>query len=145
MAAHGTNDARGAALLLASAAKECVVNPTAAREKEIVLNNVYQLLQGYRAGTYADYRRRPNRPTEGAAGKLTLMPPTEHHVREVRSALDKAVHDVFDDLDRDNAVELVESVLKKIVYPDRFGPLPEGDRVRAERFFDAVLRNLHFA
>jgi hypothetical protein len=145
MSAHGQNDARGAAFILARTALECISNPALAGEREVTLNNVYRLIEGYRADIFFDTRRRAKKHAKGAAGTLTLMPPSEQHIDEVRTALDLAMTKVFANSTKGKAFRFLEDVLRSIAYPQQFGKASRKDLNKAAQFFSEMLQNLHFA
>ena len=139
MAAHERSDARGTARLLAGAARDCIRNPAIAPDSEVVLNNVFRLLESYRTlGLQAPARKRP----EGVRDSLSLMPPPERHVNEVKVALERAVASAFAGETKDDAINTVESVLQALAYPGHFQQPSDAERTKATRFFEDVIRNL---
>jgi hypothetical protein len=142
MAADGRNDARGAARLLAHAAKECVENPNLAPAREVALNNVYRLLEAYKTNALFGHEPLARRYPQGSAAMLTLMPAAERHVVDVREAMEQAVGDVFANQPKKQAIESVESVLRAVVYPQNFGQPSEQERTKVANFFDRFLQHL---
>jgi hypothetical protein len=141
MAAHGLNDARGAARLLAKNARECIYNPKIAPERQVVLNNVYRLLEAYRADPFFGLERLTKHPS-GTSGKLSLLRPVERHVEDVREVLEHAIAKAFAGEAHDGAVTLIENVLRAVTYPGQFPQPSEQDKQKAAHFFDEVVQNL---
>jgi hypothetical protein len=81
----------------------------------------------------------PPRATE----VISLLPRTERHVRDVRIALEKALAAKFPGQSKDEAIGLIERVLRGITYPDRFDPPSADDRAKAGGFFDEVVAGLN--
>ena len=142
MAAQSRSDARSAARLLASTARDCINEPEAAPERETALNNVYRLLEAYRVNTFFGLEPPTKRYPEGAAETLTLMPPVEQHLREVRDALEQARAVAFADQSKDHAIEAIANVLRAVTYPQEFKQPSEIDRNNATRFFEEMLDHL---
>jgi hypothetical protein len=109
MAASESSDARRAARLLARATENFLIQPSASHDQEVALNNMYRLLERFRTNLFFG-KEPPSSPRE--AGRLTLMPPTERYVKEVSLALQRAVQSVFEDKERDSAVQFVEDYLR---------------------------------
>ena len=144
MAAHGLNDARGAARLLAKNALECIDNPKIAHEHQVVLNNVYRLLEAYRADPFFGLERSTKHPS-GSSAKLSLLPPVERHVEEVREVFERAIATAFAGEPKDGAIVLIENVLRAVTYPAQFPPPSEQDKQKAAHFFDEVVQSLQLA
>jgi len=144
MAAHERSDARGAARLLASMALDCIGNPAIAGDQEVALNNVYRLLESYRTNAFFGLESPREQPTHDAAEKLTLMPPMERHVKEVRDALEQARAAAFAGKSKDQAVALIEKVLRAVAYPNlKDRPKPSAqDRKKATLFFKKLVEQL---
>jgi hypothetical protein len=143
MTAHGQNDARIAAHLLATTAVECLRDPRVGPESEVALNNIYRLLEAFRLnpffGTESPTRRNPH-----AAETLTFVQPMVRHVREVKHALDGALSAAFAGQSREQAIEEVEGVLRAVAYPQRYiRPSPQ-QVGRATQFFEEFLSRLKF-
>lgn len=113
MAAHGRSDARGTARLLANMALESINNPKQGEPQEVALNNMYRLLQSFRKDTFFG-REAPADVPRSSAEKLTLRPPMERNVRDVKQALEEAVTVAFAGQSKDAAIEVVENVLRWI-------------------------------
>jgi hypothetical protein len=145
MAAHNRNDARGAARLLASAARDSIANPAVARDREVALNNVYRLLEAFRVNAFFDTDLSTRQYPQGAAETLTLMPPIQRNQEYVRDALESAIQSAFADQSRDRAIEIVENVLRAVSYPNDFQMPSVDDQRKAARFFDELLRNLQLS
>lgn len=144
MAAQGRNDARGAARLLAVVAKDCIRDPAIASEREVPLNNVYRLLEAFRANAFFGAQQPPRPQHQGTAKSLTLMRPVERNVEEVRSALENAMHNSFAGRPKDEAIKIIEDVLRAITYPENFGEPSADNRKNTAHFFDCLLDNLKF-
>jgi hypothetical protein len=142
MAAHGLNDARGAARLLAKAAQDCISNPTTAPEREVALNNVFRLLETFRANQFFGLERPMQYPRRSTA-KLSLLPPAERHVKEVRDVLEQAITVAFADVPKDRAIDAIEKVLRAVTYPESPFPKPsEKEKSQAACFFQSVAQRL---
>ena len=142
MAVDERNDARGAARLLAMAARDCLQRPATVPDRLVVLNNVYRLLEAYRVNTFFGFEPPTERDRRHAGGSLTLMPPIERHVREVRDALEQATEETFAGQPKNKAIEMLEDVLRGLAYPENNVPPSEEDRTKAADFFETVLRRL---
>jgi hypothetical protein len=144
MAAHERSDARGAARLLASMALECIDNPKVASDQEVILNNVYRLLESYRSDEFFGLEPPTRKSTQSAAEKLTLIPPMERHVREVREALEQARAAAFAGQSKDRAIASIEKVLRAVAYPERTdkSKVAVKDRKRASLFFQKLIEQL---
>jgi hypothetical protein len=145
MAAHSRNDARGAARLLAIAARDSIANPAVAHDREVALNNVYRLLEAFRANAFFDADLSARQSQQGTADTLTLLPPVQRNQGYVRDALDRAIGSAFAGESRDHAIEIVENVLRAVTYPNEFRMPSRVDQRRAAYFFDELLRNLQFS
>jgi hypothetical protein len=143
MASQGRSDARGTAQLLASMALECLVNPALAREEEVALNNVYRLLESYRTNPLFGFEPVAQPTAASAAQRLTLRRPIERHVKEVRDALEHSRIAAFGDLNKDDALRIIEAVLRSVTYPggERTQVTQEDQRLTT-RFFQALLERL---
>lgn len=144
MAAHGQNDARVAARLLASTAVDCLRDPTRAGDWQVALNNVYRLLESFRRNPFFGHEA-PTRRGPHAAETLAFSQPMERHVREVRVALDQAIAVAFGGQPKEQAIEEIERVLRGIAYPQQYDE-PQKDEIgRVTLFFEEVLQRLKFA
>lgn len=139
--AHGEHDARVAAWLLAATALDCLQNPERAQEAETTLNNVYQLLETTRVNPFFGYERSDYSEAEGQA-PVFLSSARERHVPEVRSALDSALATHFEHQSREDALRAIGEVLKRLTYPEQFGPSSPDERSKVEHFFEAVKQQL---
>jgi hypothetical protein len=142
MASHARSDARGTARLLATHALASIGNPKLGEPEEITLNNMYRLLQSFRRdaffGREVSGETRPRSPAE----KLTLRPPVERNVREVRRALEEAASTAFKGQSQDEAIDAVERVLRWIAYPKKNDRPSEVDRTRTVSFFRELIGRL---
>jgi hypothetical protein len=139
VAAQGRSDARAAAWLLASGAKDCLENPATASAHVAVLNNVYRLLESYRVNAFFGFERFPTYQQPGET--ISLVPPLEQHVGTVRDVLDGALRTAFSDWSKDDALKLIEDVLKSLAYPGS-AQTSDADKHRAKQFFAEILRQL---
>lgn len=139
MAAQGRNDARTAARLLASTAEECLNDPARAPANAVVLNNVYRLLEAYRVNAF--FGLEPAASYYPAAETLSLIPPLEQYVSVVRDVLEHAVTATFVGQPKDEAITLIEDVLKRIAYPE-FGTPSDAEKNKVTQFFSAVVQHL---
>lgn len=141
MAAQGRNDARTAARLLADSAKDCLDHPATAPTHVVVLNNVFRLLEAYRVNTFFGVE-----PVVGnhSAEPLSLIPPLELHVKEVREVLERAIATAFAGQSKDQAIAQIGEVLKRVAYPE-FGAPTDADKAKATRFFSEISQNLQTA
>lgn len=144
MAAHGQNDARVAARLLASTAVDCLRDPGRAAQWEVELNNVYRFLENFRANPFFGQEAPSKRTSAGAPETLSFVPPMERHVKEVRLALDRALNSIFVGQPREQAITELEKVLKGLAYPERFGEPSHNQLQKAANFFERVLQHLKF-
>lgn len=142
LAAQGRNDARTAAHLLASTAKNCLVDPASAPAHVDVLNNVYRLLEAYRVNTF--FGLEPVASYQSAAEAPSLIPHPEQYVKAVRDVMERSVEVAFAGQSKDEAITEITGVLKKVAYPE-FGEPSEGEKTKATRFFSEMVRELeHF-
>ena len=142
MAVDERNDARGAAFLLASTARDCIDNPAIAPDSEVALNNVYRLLEAYRTDAFFGLGRSSSQSPRGVSENLTLMPPIERHAGEIRIALKSAIAEAFEEQPEDNAIETIEGVLRNIAYPQDYSEPSPGARATTSKFFENLLQNL---
>jgi hypothetical protein len=143
MAAQGSNDARASARLLAGVAKECIEDPTTAPSRAVVLNNVYRLLETYRVNPFLGIDRTAAYPQTQESEALN--PLAEQHVQDVRDVLRRAVEMAFEGQSIDDAILIVEDVLRGMAYPDKFDAPKDSEKVKAMKFFSEVLKGLQFA
>jgi hypothetical protein len=142
MAAHSRSDARGTARLLAAMALASIDNPKRGEPEEITLNNMYRLLQSFRRDTFFGREVLQESRPRSAAEKLTLRPPIERNVREVRKALEEAAATAFHGRSEDEAIEAVEKVLRWIAYPKKTDQPSDDDRTRTVSFFQELIGRL---
>jgi len=142
MAAYAQSDARGAAWLLAAAAKKCISDAAAALGNEHSLNNAYRLLESYRANTFYGSSEPARQYERGGLELLPLIPSTERHIAEVRGALEQALDTVFAGVPKDAAIDRIESVLRSVAYPAKFNRSADSDKELTEAFFDELLKRL---
>ena len=121
---------------------ESISNTRIGEPQEVALNNMYRLLQSFRRDTFFG-REAPASAPVSAVEKLTLRPPVERNVRDVKRALDDATTAAFGgEHPKDDAIEIVESVLRWIAYPRTAKePSPE-DRARTEAFLRELVGRL---
>ena len=144
MTAHGQNDARIAAHLLATTAVECLRDPKVGPNWEVALNNIYRLLEAFRRNPFFGSES-PTRKNPHGAETLTFVQPMERHVREVKQALDGAISVAFAGQSKEQAIEEVETVLRAVAYPQKYAE-PSAQQVgRATQFFEEFLSRLKFA
>jgi hypothetical protein len=141
MAANDQNDVRGSARVLATTALACIERAHATPRHVPVLNNLYRLLEAYRSHGFLGFEYEP-RPARGPEA-LTLLPSVERHVGDLKAALDVAIGQVYQDEDKDRAVESIENVLRSIAYPDRKDVAADKDRRRASEFLGKFIDNLY--
>jgi hypothetical protein len=142
MAAHGQSDARGTARLLANMALSSISNPRTSESQEVALNNMYRLLQSFRTDRFFG-QEAPTGSRQTATEKLTLRPPEEQNVRQVKEALQRATEVAFAGQSKDAAIEAVEKVLRWIAYPAKVPQAPsESDRSRTAAFFKELVERL---
>jgi hypothetical protein len=141
MAAHSRSDARGTARLLATMALASIDNPKRGEPQEVALNNMYRLLQSFRKDVFFGQETDDARPL-GASGKLTLRPPVERNVREVRKALEEATSVAFEGQAKNEAIEAVEKVLRSIAYPKKGAQPSPAERERVISFFRELVSRL---
>ena len=143
MASQGQSDARGTAQILASMALDCISNPARAPEERVALNNVYRLLESFRTNLLFGFEPAIPPSNVRSPQRLTLKRPLERHVRDVRDALEEARRAAFGDRDKDEALSVIENVLRSLAYA-RPEPtqISENDRNATARFFEALVGRL---
>ena len=143
MAAHGRNDARSAARLLARTAKEAITNPEIARARTVALNNVYRLLEAYRANPFFGVEQSSGQAMQKSAETLTLTTSVERHVKDVRRAMEQAIDSAFENQPKQKAIESIEGVLRSITYPEKNFKKPSSqERKKTKQFFEELHRRL---
>lgn len=115
-----------------------------APNREVALNNVYRLLEAFRLNPFFGMEA-PTRRGQGAAEMLALTPPLERHVKDVRQALDQAIAAAFAGQTKQQAIEVVEKVLRGVVYPQDYAQPSQEEKNHVARFFEEVLQRLKFA
>lgn len=143
MSAHQQNDARGTARLLALAARDSIRNTSSAASREVVMNNVYRLLEAYRANAFFGIETRAKPFPARATEAISLLPRPERHVRDVRIALEEALAVAFPGQSKDEAIRVIEGVLRGITYPGQFDNPSDDDCIKAGSFFDEVVTRLN--
>lgn len=141
MASHGRSDARGTARLLATMALASIDNQKRGASQEVALNNMYRLLQSFRTDVFFG-QEIPHNSREIAAERLTLRPPEEQNVRQVRDALEQATRIAFNDQSKDKAIEVIERVLRSIAYPKKASQPSAADRTQTATFFRELVERL---
>jgi hypothetical protein len=141
MAAHDENDARGSARVLASNVRKSIDNLDGPPKHLSALNNLYRMLEAYRSHRFLGFEYEPSSPRGPEA--LTLLPPAERHVLDLRVALDRALDHVYGDTEREQALDLVENVLRAVAYPESGGAVAEEDRKRVSAFLKFFIDNLY--
>lgn len=140
MAAYEQNDARDTARLLAAMTLEGLRRD---RQDALVgnaINNMYRLLQGYRAHAFYGYV--DEQRSEDEASMTSLLTSTDRNVGDLKHALDTAFGSVFEGRDPSQAIEEMKLVLRMTAYP-REGETPDQTEVaRAETFFATLLCEL---
>lgn len=142
MASQSGSDARGAAKLLAAAAHQCISDPGTAPQHQVALNNVYRLLETFRTNASFGLRRPARQSSRNAVETLSIMPPAERHVKEVRDALERAIEDSFAGCSIEQAVGTIEDVLRAVAYPNKYPEPSIDDRQKTEQFFADLHRHL---
>lgn len=137
MAADDQNDARGSARILAATVRKGIEDEYAPSKHKSAFNNLYRLLEAYRAHRFVGFEYQP-RSARGPEA-LTLLPPPERNVVELRLALDRTLDDVFND--RANGIKSIENVLRSIAYPEKMAS-ETIDRTSALVFLKKFIENL---
>jgi hypothetical protein len=136
MAADDQHDARGSARVLAVIVRNGIKEDYAPLKHKSAFNNLYRLLEAYRAHRFVGFEYQP-RPARGPEA-LTMLA-QERNVVELRLALDRAFDAIFED--RVQGVEFVENVLRSIAYPGKANS-QDIDRERASAFLSTFIDNL---
>lgn len=143
MSAQQQNDARGTTRLLALAASESIRKKSDATSREVVLNNVYRLLEAYRGNAFFGLEPRARPFPARATEAISLLPRPGRHVREVRMALEQALAAAFPGRTKQEAIGVIEGVLRGITYPEQFEKPSDEDCTKARSFFDEVVSRLN--
>lgn len=141
MAANDQNDVRGSARVLASTAKKSIEEDLASSRYVSALNNFYRLLEAYRSHRFIGFEYEP-RSARGPEA-LTLLPPMDRNVVDLREALDLAFKEIYGDQDWNAAVDSVENVLRSAAFPEKEASAPKYDRERASAFLKTFIDNLY--
>ena len=142
IAANEQNDARGTARLLARAVSQYIKNPHIGADHRTALNNAFRLLEAYRTNAFFGYEPPLQENSQETTEALTLLPPIERHVSDVRTALEKAISEVFADAPEEQAIDTIENVLRAIVNPKKFrSPSPEL-RMKTATVFERLCQQL---
>ena len=139
MSTQGRSDARNAAWLLAVTAKDCLADPEKARRSAIALNNVYRLIESYRVNPF--FGLEVTSEPQQSSQTISPLPPLEHHVKAVRDALEYARTIAFPGQTIDQAVTVIERVLKGVAYPESGEP-SNAERDLTTHFFSEVVQRL---
>lgn len=143
MSAQQKNDARGTARLLALAASDSIRNPqTIPATREVVLNNMYRLLEAYRVTAFFGLEPSPRPYSASAAEAISLLPRPERNVKDVKAAIAAAQAVAFPGQSKDEAMGAVANVLRGITYPENAAKPSDEDLAKAGRFFDEVVARL---
>jgi len=142
MAANAQSDARGAAWLLASAAKDSIVAPETASEWRDAINSTYRLLEAFRKSVLFGVRAaRTRHAASNDLEMLTVLPSSERHLVQVREAMESALATSFARTSKDEAVDTIEKVLRSVLAPEEFEASSE-DKEKATIFFSELLKRL---
>ena len=138
MAASDQNDARGSARVLANLVIKSIEGPRARDFNIAALNNLFRLLEAYRSHRFvgSEYEPRSARGPE----VLTLLPPTERHVADLRRALSDALDVAYKGEHHEDALNSIENVLRSAAKKE---PAREEERRRASAFLRAFVENLY--
>jgi hypothetical protein len=143
MSAQQKNDARGTARLLALAASDSIRGPRPIPgTREVVLNNVYRLLEAYRVTAFFGLEPSPRPYSARATEAISLLPRAERHVNDVQVAMEKTQAVAFPGRSKDQAIDAIVRVLRGITYPGRFDRPSDEDLANASAFFDEVVTRL---
>ncbi len=137
MAVVDRSDARASARVLAKTAKRCIDGELEPKTHMVTLNNLFRLLNAYRAHGFAGYKYEVRSPRGPEA--LTLMPAVNRHVVDLGGALDRAIADTYDDMSRDEAIEQIDLVIQRVAQslePD------VGARELTSKFLGAFINRL---
>ena len=140
MAVQDQNDARGTARLLASTAKRSLEESSDTPGSKVALGGLFRLLKAYRSHRLVGFEYQP-RHDLGLEG-MTIVPAGESHVGDLRTALDSALEEVYQDTDQDVALEALEQVLRSVA--NKTQPEPYELR-RTTEFLGSFLQKLQAA
>jgi hypothetical protein len=141
LATESRDDARGSARILALKASACLANRDSGASKEVVLNNVYRLLEAYKNDVFFE---------AGAANSESSLESSdffseysrETHLADVRGAITSALEAVFGTRSVAQIIGRVEDVLRSVAYPDEYPSKSTEELKTTENFFDKVAMNL---
>lgn len=140
MAAYEQNDAVDAARLLATRTLEGLRKPSPSPYYGNAINNMYRLLQGYRAHGFYGYVEPALSEDEGSM--TSLLTSSDRNVGDLKHALDEAFQRVFHDQDPDSAIDGMKDVLRMVAYPEE-GEVPDPEELsKADQFFTVFLERL---
>jgi hypothetical protein len=140
MAAYEQNDARDAARLLATMTLEGLRDDRHDALVGNAINNMYRLLQGYRAHGFYGYVEEQR--SEEDTSMTSLLTSSDRNVGDLKHALDATFGSVFEGQDPGQAIEDMKVVLRMTAYP-REGETPDTAEVaRAETFFSTLVDKL---
>jgi hypothetical protein len=143
MSAQQKNDARGTARLLALAASDSIQHPQAIpATREVVLNNMYRLLEAYRVTAFFGLEPSPRPYSARAADAISLLPRAERNVKDVKVAMEAAQAIAFPGQSKDEAMMAVARVLRGITYPANATKPSDEELANARRFFDEIVARL---
>ncbi|MYB77466.1 MAG: hypothetical protein F4X83_10305 [Chloroflexi bacterium] len=128
--------------MLMTTARDCLDNPATAPDHAVALNNVFRLLELYRVNSFFGFHSATTPMPE--AETLTLTPTIEQHVQEVREVLEGSVAIAFEGQSKEEAISIVEEVLRKITYPDK-GEVAAADRELTLKFFVEAAEKLRLS
>ncbi len=140
MAAHDENDARGSARVLANTVRKCMEIGKDPPKYASAFDNFYSMLEDYRSHGFVGFAYVQS-PTRGPEA-LTLLPPAERHVLDLRIAFDRALKKAYGDTDKDEALDIVEKVLRAVAYPDT-GAVSSNEKQKVKAFLGAFIDNLY--
>jgi hypothetical protein len=140
MAAYEQNDARDAARLLATMTLEGLRHDRRDPLVGNAINNMYRLLQGYRAHGFYGYveERRPDDETS----MTSLLTSAERNVGELKHALDETFGSVFEGQDPGKAIDDMKVILRMTAYPREGETLDTAEVARVEAFFSTLVDKL---
>ncbi|HEX8062523.1 MAG TPA: hypothetical protein VF535_04840 [Allosphingosinicella sp.] len=140
MAAQDLNDARGAARLMAMAARRSIEEQGASTAaSRVALGGLFRLLRAYRAHRLAGFAYQPHR--EGSQEGMAIVAPGESHITAVRDALQRALAEVYEN-DEEIGLESVEAVLRAVASENRLEP---NDVRRTSCFLESLVEKLEAA
>ncbi len=140
MAAQDLNDARGAARLMATAARRSIEERRASTAaSRVALGGLFRLLKAYRAHRLAGFAYQPRR--EGPQEGMAIVSPGESHITDVRDALQRALAEVYGD-NEEVGLESIEAVLRAVATDNSLEP---NDVQRTSCFLGSLVKKLEAA